>query len=383
MTATIKRYFLIVLMVILIMPLLFVFIPVNDRELNGVVEHVSVPVLATDSWLDGDFQKGFESYFSFNLGLRKAAVRTASQINYWLGVQRNEVIVGKQNELMGKECIDALYGRDFIGEDSICRTVRSIKRFQQLLNQNDVKFFVVIAPNKSRLYRDKIPDSYKGEDNARTNYSVFKRQLEDVEVPVVDFQQWFEQIDKKSPYPLYSNLGLHWSYYSATFCGDSLLGFIADLLGKKANHVVYKEVNVTNIPYGTDKDLMELMNLWFDIPLSKPLAYFKTELKTDSSAYVPSVLAVGDSYYWNIIYSGIPAAFYQPNSAYFYYNSTAYNNNGSTDSVKDMDLIKTVLEKDVVFYIYSEPNLKNIGNGIDRQFLYMMDSLKRTTVPSM
>jgi hypothetical protein len=133
--------------------------------------------------LTGDYQKKFESYFAFNLGLRKAAVRSASQIKYWLGVQRSEVIVGKDNELMGKECIDAFYGRDFLGEDSIHRVVTSIHRFQQQLNEHGVKFFMVIAPNKSRLYPDKIPDEFKGNANASTNYDLFRAQLKQARVP--------------------------------------------------------------------------------------------------------------------------------------------------------------------------------------------------------
>jgi hypothetical protein len=375
MRATIHNYFITVICVLLLLPFSLIFIPVSDRELNGVTEPVNKPVFTSQNWLTGDYQKKFESYFAFNLGLRKAAVRSASQIKYWLGVQRSEVIVGKDNELMGKECIDAFYGRDFLGEDSIHRVVTSIHRFQQQLNEHGVKFFMVIAPNKSRLYPDKIPDEFKGNANASTNYDLFRAQLKQARVPVVDFQQWFESIDQTSPHPLYSNLGVHWSYYSATFCGDSLLGYMANLLSKKVNRVKYKEISTTTVPYDTDGDMMKLLNLWFDIPVTRPLAYFKTELNRDSSKYIPSVLSIGDSYYWNIIYTGIPAAYFHPNSAYFYYHSTAYFNDGNILPVTKLNLHETVLSKDVVFFLYSEPNLRNLGNGIVKDFLQQSDSI--------
>ncbi len=375
MATAIKKYFLTVLFFLLIWPFVLLFIPIYDNELKGVTEPVQAPAFTMASWLEGDFQKQFEPYFSFHLGLRKAAVRTASQINYWLGVQRREVVVGKDHELMGMEYIDALYGRDFMGNDSIQISVARIRKFQQVLENNGVRFFIVVAPNKSRLYPKKIPEQFRGQSGVPTNYSVIKQELLKYQVPLVDFQEWFEQIDKSAPYPLFSNLGVHWSYYAATFCGDSLAGYIAHLLNKKANHIFYKEVNVTTTPYGTDKDMMELMNLWVDIPLRKPLAYFKTELTSDTAAYVPNVLTIGDSYYWNIIYSGIPGAFFSPNSVYFYYNTTAHFNDGRSAPVKELDLKKTILQQDVVFFLYSEPNLRQLGNNIDVNFLNLMDTL--------
>lgn len=378
----IYHYLLFVVLGAFALPLMVTFVPVNDKELNGVTEPLKKPTFTTGAWWSGDYQKAIEPYFNFNLGLRKAAVRTASQINYWLGVQRNEVVVGTQNELMGKEYIDAYYGRDFLGADSIHTIIKSVNAFRNELEKRGVRFFVVIAPNKSRLYPAQIPAQFRGMQTEQTNYNYFLKELNAANIPVVNFQQWFAAIDQTSRYPLFSNLGVHWSYYAATFATDSLLGYIGNITGRRTNRIQYKELVESNKPYDTDKDLMEVMNLWTEIPLAKPLGYFKTALPIDTVLHQPAVLSIGDSYYWNIIYTGVPAAYFKPGSAYFYYNSTAHFNNGATAKVNELDLVQTCLSKEVVFFIYAEPNLVKFGNGIDKQFLKHLsqaDSLQNAT----
>ncbi len=370
----IHHYLLIIVLVAFALPLVITFIPVNDKELKGVTEPVKQPAFSSTGWWNGDYQKTFEPYLNFSLGLRKAAVRTASQIDYWLGVQRNEVIVGYQNELMGKEYIDAYYGRDFLGADSIHRIVSSVATFRNELEKRGVKFFVVLAPGKSRLYPGRIPEQFRGAETQQTNYNYFTTELNAAHIPVVNFQDWFKAIDQNSRYPLFSNLGVHWSYYSATFATDSLLGYISNLTGKKTNRIQYKEVVESTRPYDTDKDLLEVMNLWTDIPVTKPLGYFKTALPVDTALHQPAVLAIGDSYYWNVIYTGVPATYFKPGSAYFYYNSTAHFTNGTTAKVSELSLLQTCLSKEVVFFIYAEPNLAKFGNGIDAQFLKLLSA---------
>lgn len=90
---------------------------------------------------------------------------------------------------------------------------------------------------------------------------------------MVNFQDWFKAIDQNSRYPLFSNLGVHWSYYSATFATDSLLGYISNLTGKKTNRIQYKEVVESTHPYDTDKDLLEVIE-----PLDRYTRYKTTGL---------------------------------------------------------------------------------------------------------
>ncbi|MFN8321290.1 MAG: hypothetical protein U0T74_01410 [Chitinophagales bacterium] len=375
-------YLVTLIMVIFCLPLAFAFIPINDLNLKGVTVEITKPEWKQDDWLSGEFQKKFEWFFDYNLGFRKAGVRTANQINYWLGVQRKEVIVGKENELMGGEYIDAYYGKDFLGEDSIRRIITRLASFKTELENKGTRFFVVLAPSKTRLYPDRIPDAFRRKETVTTNYDFFVNGLKDANIPTINFQDWFSILDKKSPYPLFSNLGIHWSAYSSTIATDSLLGYMGQLLGKKVNRIGFKEIATSYDALDTDKDMLELMNLWYPIALNKPLGYFKTELNESPESYRPSVLTVGDSYYWNVIYTGVPARYFADGSVYLYYNSTAYFKNGSSVPVSQLDILKMLKGKDIVMFIYSEPNLCRFGNGIDSAYLSLLqkDSLSGNVI---
>lgn len=358
------------------LPLAVRFVPIVDKELKGVTGELQQPAFTWKTWANGEYQKYTESYYLQQLGFRRAATRLANEIDYRLGVQRKYCIVGKQHELMGKEYIDSYYGRDYMGDDSINKVVQRITAYQKLLNDSGVAFFVVLAPSKVRLYPDRIPDELRDTIPARTNYSELLRCMHASGVPVLDFQPWFNATDSKSPYALFSNLGVHWSGYAATLCADSLMGYIGRITGKPTNRLKITGVATVNEASGTDRDMLDMLNMYSKIPLTKPLGQLKGEITVDTSKFIPSVLVVGDSYYWNIIYAGLPKYYFDKGSAYYYYNSKAYFNNDVTLPTKEVDVQKVSFTKDVVIWLYAEPNLTKIGNGIDQQLLDAVSSKK-------
>ena len=250
--------------------------------------------------------------------------------------------------------------------------IARVTAFKNELKKRGTKFFVVLTPGKTRLYPDRIPDEFREKETTATNYNCFLNELRRANIPTINFQDWFSDIDKKSPYPLFSNLGIHWSAYSSTIATDSLLGCIGQLLSKKVNRIGFKEIMSSSEAFGTDKDMLELMNLWYPIAPSKPLGYFKTEINLSPEAYKPSVLAIGDSYYWNVIYTGVPEKYFADGSVYFYYNSTAYFKNGSSVPVSKLSLSQIIQGKDIVLFMYAEPNLRKFGNGIDSAYLSLL-----------
>jgi hypothetical protein len=379
-SAEVKKYLLVIIMACFCAPVVLMLMPVKTLELAGVTEPVVQPTLTSGEWLSGSFQEKFDGYFSFNAGLRKMGVRTGNQINYWLGEQMNAAIVGKQHELMGKEYIESYYGKDFIGLDSVRLKVSSLAKFKQALNEKGIPLFIVIAPSKTRLYPGRIPDDYRKVYSAQTNYDAFIKELKAQQIDVINLQEWFEVIDGQSPAPLFSNLGVHWSQYSATFCTDSIIGHIGKVTGKNVNRIKFNKIVLSSEAYGTDKDLAEVMNMWYPVQLERQLGYFEIELPVDSSKAKPSVLTVGDSYYWNMIYTTAPANYFAPGSCYYYYNSKAYFIDGTEKAVKDLDVLQQVLSKDVVFLMYAEPNLKRLGEGIEVDFLNALQANPNYTV---
>ncbi len=364
-----KQTLLYLILGFLWLPLLMRFVPIEDTELKGIVDEIKQPEFSWQKWASGDFQKYTESYYLQQLGFRRAATRIANEIDYRLGVQRKYCIVGKQHELMGREYIDSYYGRDYLGDDSIRTILLRMQAYKKLLNDSGVTFLVVLAPSKVRLYPDRIPDEMRDTLPTKTNYSQLLQGMRQSGIPVLDFQPWFNATDSKSPYALFSNLGVHWSGYAATLCADSLMGYICQITGKSTNRLKITGASAVNEASGTDRDMLDMLNMYSEIPLTKPLGQIKGELTVDTSKFIPSVLVVGDSYYWNIIYSGLPKYYFDKGSAYYYYNSKGYFNNDVTLPTNEVDVQKVSFTKDVVIWLYAEPNLTKIGNGIDQQLL--------------
>lgn len=364
-----KQTLLYLILGFLWLPLLMRFVPIEDTELKGVTDEIKQPEFIWQKWASGDFQKYTESYYLQQLGFRRAATRIANEIDYRLGVQRKYCIVGKQHELMGREYIDSYFGRDYLGDDSIRTILLRMQAYKKLLNDSGVTFLVVLAPSKVRLYPDRIPDEMRDTLPAKTNYSQLLQGMLQSGIPVLDFQPWFNATDSKSAYALFSNLGVHWSGYAATLCADSLMGYIGHITGKPTNRLKITGASAVSEASGTDRDMLDMLNMYSEIPLTKPLGQLNGEITVDTSKFIPSVLVVGDSYYWNIIYSGLPRYYFDKGSAYYYYNSKAYFNNDVTLPTNEVDVQKVSFTKDVVIWLYAEPNLSKIGNGIDQQLL--------------
>ena len=79
-------------------------------------------------------------------------------------------------------------------------------------------------------------------------------------------------------------------------------------------------------------------------------------------------MAIGDSFYWNIINYGL-TKYFSDSSSYLYYNATAYFLVGDPKPITQIDLKKEINKKKIIFCMYSEPNLKHSWNGFAEQVL--------------
>jgi len=342
---------------------------IKEKPLKGYFEIPDSTFILNDTnWFSGSFQNKYEKWFNYNMGLHITGVRINNQINFWMKEHFPGVVIGKENEFMESNYIDAYLGKDFIGADSIERECTRIHILKDSLEKKGIRFFVAIAPNKSRSRAKYIPDFYTPEIRKKGNYEYYLEGFQKHGILFVDFQKWFELIDDTSRYPIYSNLGVHWGNYGAMLCSDSLLKYIQSLVGRKINIPVIRKVFFSEEPGESDYDLANVYNLMFNIKPRDPYVGFSWDFVQDTTNYFPDVMVVGDSYYWNIMNFGIPKLF-SKNFRYLYYNSMAYYNDGQSKPVEQLDIKKEVFSQKVVFYLYTEPNLKNLGNGFAGEVL--------------
>jgi len=136
---------------------------------------------------------------------------------------------------------------------------------------------------------------------------------------------------------------------------DSLLNLIENTRNINMRKAWVDTILVESLARRPDYDMAAAMNLLFRLPDKEPLAYpvFKFEENAEEKDY-PMVLTVGDSYFWNIFNTRIPAEVFK-NQAFWYFGTKVYPDTYyNPTSVKDLDIKKEVEKQDVIFLMTTE-----------------------------
>ncbi|MEZ5083695.1 MAG: hypothetical protein R2750_09620 [Bacteroidales bacterium] len=336
-------------------------IPINP--LHGVTVQNSIEEFNSKTWLDQSFQDELSGYIDFNFGFRPLYIRLYNQMQYSFFKQTNanNIYVGKQSYLYEGSYIASYYGKNFIGKQTIDINIKKLEEILQFLNTMNTELLILIAPSKAYYYPDYFPDELvtKKEIN---NYEYYLEVLPRSTIPFVDFNRWFVQQKQSTPYPLMTKNGIHWSEYGSVLAADSILKTVGFLLGKNMAGLSWDGVEYCNKPSSTDYDLERLLNLIFPLP-GRDYAYPQNlAIKADSTSFKPSVLFIGDSFFWNINFPAFKSAF--KSVQFWYYNrlvDPASNQPGL--EVNELTMISALEKNDIIILLSSTPNLQNLGYG--------------------
>ena len=287
------------------------FLPVLQRslkifpkiELAGVEGDVRKPKLNVRTWFSGDWQREYDQYFTSKIGLRGQLVRTWNQFNFTLfgKVNRHQgtpVIVGRNHWMYEQVYIDTYNKADDTADKALRERVREVKRLQDELAKRHIAFALVIAPSKVEIMPEYVPDGMlkPGRDARRTAYDRMAPMLVEAGVNLVDAHRFFVEQKPKLPHPLFARGGVHWSYYGAGFIVEQLVGQIERQTGRDLVHIACTNVVVDDVPFGTDNDLGDLLNLWQRKSLAGPQVHPVFERRASPRVFRPNVLVVGDSF---------------------------------------------------------------------------------------
>jgi len=350
------------------------------KPLKGAIEHTDAPSFSKESWLDASFQVEFDKYLEHNIGFRNFLVRLNNQLDFSLYKKFNAkgITLGKSGYLYEVYYINAYTGRDFKGEEHILDKCEKLKYVQQELQKSGVDLIPIINPGKAFYFPEFIPDKFNATGNEKTNYKTYKRQFDDMQVEYLDFNRWFKQMKDTVRYPLYPQLGIHWSDYGVALVMDSLIRYIEC---KRDTHMVDLQITGFDFPDDlrhADYDIADGMNLLCKLPYYK-MAYPKIKYVETPDAYMPVVLTIGDSYYWHIFGQGHTQRFFSHN-IYRYYNVQAYDDHtGSFTHIQQSEIEEDVFRNDFIFLMFTESTLARFALGFIEDvyfYLYNRDRMK-------
>jgi hypothetical protein len=329
--------------------------------LQGAITPTEKEFFSFNDWFSCKYQLQEEKYLNESFGFRSFFVRINNQLAFSLfnKAKANGVIVGKKNYLYEEPYINAYYGDDFIGIDSITHRVQRLKFIQDTLNKLNKNLIVIFAAGKGSFYPEYFPEKYiRGKKIG--NYEIHTEFARKAGVNYLDFNKYFIENKFKSKYPLYPQYGIHWSYYGMCIVADSLLRYIEKTRSIDIPNIYWQDIELSE-PKESDYDIAEGMNIKFKLKTFK-MAYPRIKFQSDSGKIKPSVLVVADSYYWGIFNFGISNVF--SNSHFWFYNRQIYPDSYQSPLETSQVNLKEEIDKhDVIILMATEANLKSFGWG--------------------
>lgn len=382
-----------ILMVLLFLPLLqshVLHIPL--KPLNGVTVETEQPKFDLVSYRSGDYAKQEEAYVGEHFGFREPVIRLYNQYLWscYRKTYAHDVVAGKQGWLYTPESVSDYYGNELLrwqpspeeARQHFDREIRYMNRVRTILKEYDVEMLAFIAPEKSFLYPEYLPER---EHNTNTfNASeYFLEKFKETGFPCIDMTGWFKQMKDTVNYPLIPQTGAHW-VFPAVYAADSLFRFMGDLKGEELPTLHIGTLHESD-NHGADNDLEKLLNL--TLPIRKRQGYSPiadVTVESGPNSVKPKVLFIGNSFMWGIV-NQVPMKDVFDEVEFWYYFSTAYTGDPlmPNGNVVDLNLLEKMLDFDYIVWFTTGNQLNKGTNGFANSAILALgvdDSIRRAYI---
>jgi len=357
---------------------------IKVKPLKGVYVGAEKPQLTPAAFLSGEWQKATDQYIKDHHGFREPAIRLYNQY-LWTAYHRStnpgSVIIGRHNYLYEPWFVDEYYTGcyhhfypdsipDYEKPYTFYRRLSRLAKLQAILEEQGTHLFLALLPGKERIYPQYLPDrGAKARHNRLIGhlraYDFYSQCAPLYGIRVVDICHCFDSLNGHTPYLLFTKTGTHWSNIASTYAFDSIMRYM-QTFGPAIRPVTLGQ------PYHArtrepDADLDDLLNKTFRIPAERN-QYVDVTLAEPAPKHNPSLIVIGDSFFWNILYN-FPIQELFSNFRYWYYFSSIYYD-PDHDNIGDINLVDELLGTDYVMLSYCTVQLYNCGNGfINRALL--------------
>ena len=391
--ATYDVILFIILMILLFMPLLqgrFQLIPL--KPLYGVTIETEKPDFNLEAYRSGDYAKQEEAYLGEHFGFREPVIRLYNQYLWscYKKTYAHDVMAGKQGWLYTPESVSDYYGTELLNwqpsieeaKSTFEREVKYMCRARDILKENDVELLAFIAPEKSFVYPEYLPEG-RHDTTTFNACATFLHRFQENGFPCIDMTSWFALMKDTVPYPLIPQTGAHW-VFPAVYAADSLFRFMGDLKGIELPKLKIGKLHESN-NHGTDNELERLLNL--SLPIRKRNGYSPTAevtAKGGPNSVKPKVLFVGNSYMWGMA-NRVPMREVFSDMEFWYYFSTAYSGEHLTDTqpVVDLNLLEKLLDFDYIVWFTTGNQLNKGTNGFANSVILTLgvdDSIRQAYI---
>ena len=319
----------IIFIVCMLLPLMqYIFSFTVESNLNGASENINRPIFSFHGWSDQSYQLQMGEHMDQSIGFATWMVRAVNQLRYSIFRETSNptILVGHQDYLYEKIQLDAIAGNDYPGHVVFERTMNQLAAFSQDMKNKGKKFIFVLCPNKADVYPEYIP--FKVGNGPNRNYDKMVSFCKHHQIDLIDFNAFFKEYRFKSPHPLHTNTGVHWSFYGESIFVDSLSRYIDRQQRGTGIRIDFSNIETSMDARYTDNDLEKLLNLYMPIS-SHSKAYPALTYNKEGKKPVSAII-IADSYYSNLYFNtSFHTDYFAEGSTYWYYCTTQHPGNST------------------------------------------------------
>lgn len=351
------------------------FKPFKTEELSGYFLKPDKPKFRWVWYKNGYFQQSLEKYITNNYGFREPIIRLYHQYcwDFYGKEYVSYIHPGKERWLYYGHNIEDYYGTEMYywyhdaeaAREGYEKEVRLLNKVKSILAEYDVTLLTFIAPSKSIIYPEYLPQRER--DTASLNArEYFIRRFKETGLPCFDMNEYFLQMKDTCSFYLFPPTGDHWNF-SCVYATDSLLRFMERQRDIRMPHITYGDEYYNTCRIGDDKnrDLEGELNLMRHIKFNRKFDYKERDywLTYDSTIVKPSALFVGNSFLLRTM-AYVPPKNVFSDFQFWYYNRVAYQDvDEIIDSVSTFNRLDYLLDADFIVWFSSSSQMYRATEG--------------------
>ena len=337
----------------------------NKPNLAGLVVSDENPKFSTESWLSREYQDLKDDYNNDHWAFKELFVRLNNQFYYdaFNQIRVSQFVAGKDNYVFADVAVQSYYGNDYIGRANINEYLRKCKVLQDTLSKKGISLILAYAPGKGIGAPQYIEDKYK-HPIIHTNAKDLVEESKRIGLNHIDLINYFYQIKDTCKYPLYARFAHHWTNYFDCLASKQIIKYIENLRKTDLPDVFWTKLEISDTARSRDHDVLKSMNLYSKLEQNQPLAYPVIQLENDSLKNRTKVLTIGDSYWYGIVYLGVPQ-YCLGGGQFWYYNNRVVPNPNPDEKTEawQLDLKQSIENNNVVLVMGSDPAFPKLGWG--------------------
>lgn len=343
--------------------------------LAGVAHTKPFPEWRWDRLSSGQFQSAFSEWVNGAWGRQDVLIRTNNQLLYSFfgepGPTGEGIVIGRDGMLYSKDYVESYF--QLFPSFSLDKTkgiVQTMGIVQRLLRQRGISFVVLITPSKASLYPEYLPKAYAQFSTRKNNahYEEFVQQLSQQNINLVDGHRLLAEVKKNLDFPLYPRGGIHWNDLGMFHVLRGLITEINRVSPRPMSNLTIESYEIDYTPRGSDRDLLDILNLWWP-PEKYPVPRVKVTRDSPDSTFRPRVLVEGGSYNYPLLGNLVGHGLVSSCDFFNYYSWIVHYPDPTLTHVKieKLNWEKEVFGKDVIVLeineMYITDDLDRVGSG--------------------